>query len=99
MKALPADVKAYKRTPDFTRESTPPGLLRGHRTKAGVWGRIVVLEGAMTYRILEPAIEALQLDPGRPGVIEPGVIHEVVPLEGVRFYVEFLRAEDGTGGG
>lgn len=94
MKALPSDVTAYKRTPEFTRETTPAGLLRGHSTKEGVWGRIVVLEGAMTYRILEPEIEEIRLGPDRKGVIEPGVLHEVVPGEGVRFYVEFHRAGD-----
>ncbi|HKY93050.1 MAG TPA: DUF1971 domain-containing protein [Nevskiaceae bacterium] len=91
MKALPSDVTPYKRTPEFTRASTPAGLLRGHNTKDGVWAQIVVLEGTMTYRILEPEIEEIALDPDHPGVIEPRVLHEVVPHEGVRFYVEFCR--------
>ena len=98
MKTLPADVKPYKRTPEFTRESTPPGLLKAHNTKDGVWARIVVLEGSMTYRILEPGIEEIALDSQRFGVIEPRVLHEVVPNEGVRFYVEFCRADDAGSG-
>ena len=93
MKELPPGVKPYKRTPEFTRESTPAGLQRGHDTKEGVWARIVVLSGSMTYRILEPALEEIALDEGRSGVIEPTVLHEVVPHEGVRFYVEFYRDE------
>jgi tellurite resistance-related uncharacterized protein len=97
MKALPPSVKPYKRTPEFTRASTPAGLLRGHTTKDGVWAQIVVLEGSMTYRILEPEIEEITLDPSSWGVIEPRISHEVVPREGVRFYVEFYRAEE-TGG-
>jgi hypothetical protein len=51
-----------------------------------------VLEGSLRYRILEPALEEHVLTPGRPGIVEPGVPHEVEPLGNVRFYVEFLRA-------
>lgn len=49
----------------------------------------------MTYRILEPEPEEIALDPERSGVIEPKVLHEVVPHDGVRFYVELCRT-DGT---
>jgi tellurite resistance-related uncharacterized protein len=92
MKSLPANVFAYKRTAEFTSSSVPSGLLHRHSTKAGVWGRIVVLEGTLTYRILEPEIEEVVLSAGDCGVIEPTIEHEVVPHSGVRFYVEFYRA-------
>lgn len=93
MKDLPCGLTPYKRTPDFTRATTPAGLLRGHNTKEGVWAMIVVLEGSMTYRILEPEIEEIALDQNRWGVIEPTILHEVAPHDGVRFYVEFYRSE------
>ena len=93
MKTLPANAVAYRRTPEFTHRSVPSGLLRGHITKEGAWGRIVVLEGALTYRILESTVEEVPLTPGNCGVIEPMVRHEVVPHSGVRFYVEFYRIE------
>ena len=91
MKPLPADAVSYKRTAEFTSSSVPSGLLHRHSTKAGVWGRIVVLEGTLTYRILEPESEEVILSAGDHGVIEPMIGHEVVPHEGVRFYVEFYR--------
>jgi tellurite resistance-related uncharacterized protein len=91
MKTLPNHVVPYQRTPEFTATSVPPGLLRGHNTKAGVWATIVVLEGALTYRILEPQREEVRLTPGQLGIIEPTVLHEVAPEPGVRFYVEFHR--------
>jgi tellurite resistance-related uncharacterized protein len=56
-----------------------------------VWGKIVVLEGTLLYRILEPEVEEILLSPDRYGVVEPTVRHEVEPLSGVRFYVEFHR--------
>jgi tellurite resistance-related uncharacterized protein len=91
MKFLPTSILAYKRTPEFTERTVPAGLLRSHQTKDGVWGKIVVLEGSLLYRILEPAVEEILLSPDRHGVVEPTVRHEVVPSSGVRFFVEFHR--------
>lgn len=93
MKTLPANVVPYKRTDEFTELSVPSGLLKAHNTKSGVWGKIIVVAGSLTYRILDPAIEEVQLSPERDGIIEPAIKHEVVPTPGVRFYVEFYRKE------
>ena len=95
MKSLPTDVVAYRRTKEFTEESVPGSFLgRRHDTKAGVWGRIRVLEGALRYRILEPELEEHVLTPGHDGVVEPQVPHEVEPEGPVRFFIEFLRVPE-----
>jgi len=91
VKPLPDDAEAHRRTAELTEATVPAGLRRRHTTKAGVWGRIRVLEGRLRYRILEPEIEEHVLEPGRDGVVEPGVPHEVEPLGAVRFFVEFLH--------
>lgn len=92
MKTLPSHVKAYKRTPTFTRASVPAGLTRAHRTRAGTWGRIVVEQGRLTYRILEPVREEVCLSPDNPGVVEPEVPHEVqIDDPETAFHVEFYR--------
>ncbi|MCA9491078.1 MAG: DUF1971 domain-containing protein [Myxococcales bacterium] len=91
MKTLPEDVAVYKQTAEFTEGTIPPGLLRGHTTKAGTWGHIVVLEGRLRYRILEPEVEEHVLDVDHRGVVEPQIPHEVAPLGPVRFRVDFLR--------
>ncbi len=91
MEALPPDVQPYRRTPEFTEETTPSGLKSSHRTKPGVWGRIVVLEGSLLYRILRSPVEELRLDSDSAGVVEPGIEHEVQPLGKVRWYVQFYR--------
>lgn len=95
VKTLPADAVPYKRTPDFTEATVPAGLLHGHNTKAGVWARIVVLEGAVTYRILEPEVSEVVLGPELHGVVEPTIKHEVALHRGARFYVEFYRRNTG----
>jgi hemoglobin len=96
---LPDDARPYRRTPVFTQDTVPAGLLRAHTTKEGAWGLIHVLEGRLAYRVCDPRrppSEAV-LTPGtEPGVIEPTIAHLVEPLGAVRFYVEFhQRAEVG----
>jgi len=91
MKSLPFQLEKYKRTPEFDENTVPPGLLKAHQTKEGTWGKIVVLSGRLGYRILEPALEEVELSTDLYGVVEPTVLHEVVPLGAVRFYVEFYR--------
>ena len=91
MKTLPEGVSNYARTAEFSEASIPGNLLKSHSTKAGTWGKIVVLEGRLRYRILEPDIRTFELSPGQPGVAEPEVPHEVEPLGRVRFRVEFYR--------
>jgi tellurite resistance-related uncharacterized protein len=92
VKALPPDVVAYQRTPEFSQATVPAGLRRRHTTKRGVWGQIRVLEGTLRYRILEPEVEEHVLTAESCGIVEPEVPHEVEPLGAVRFYVEFFRA-------
>lgn len=87
-------MKAYRRTPVFTQETVPPGLLRTHQTKAGVWTLIHVVEGKLLYRVTETLEETVLEAEGEPGVIEPELRHEVAPLGTVRFFVEFYRASE-----
>lgn len=94
----PADMpvlESYKRTPNFTENSVPAGLLADHSTKEGVWGLIHVTQGRLRYFITDPRREPEQyvLDPGtEPGVVEPTILHRVEPMGSVEFQVEFLRA-------
>jgi tellurite resistance-related uncharacterized protein len=90
---LPAGLTPYKRTPIFEADSVPAGLRAQHSTKAGVWARVVVLEGTLPFRFLEPQEELVLLMPERPGIVAPTQLHQAEPGPGVRFYVEFHRAE------
>ena len=91
MKALPEGISRYGGTPEFSEGAIPANLLRAHRTKAGTWAKIVVLEGRLRYRILEPEPEEIELSPERPGIVEPEVLHEVEARGRVRFRVDFYR--------
>jgi tellurite resistance-related uncharacterized protein len=91
VKDLPASVKPYKKTPNFTADSIPKGLLKAHQTKQGTWGKIVVVHGRLLYRILEPEVFEVTLTAHNFGVVEPQVLHEIAPLGEVELYVEFYK--------
>jgi tellurite resistance-related uncharacterized protein len=91
MPESPADVAEYKRTTPFTEATIPAGLLRDHRTKAGVWARIVVDAGQLELTFEAP-VRTFLLVPARVGIVPPEVAHHVTPIGPVQFHVEFLRA-------
>lgn len=93
MKTFPADAIPYKKTHEFTETTIPRALLKDHSTKAGVWGKIIILEGSLLYYIGDAPAE--RLTPERYGVVEPEVLHRVGP-DGdgsVRFFVHFHSVE------
>lgn len=89
MKQLPNNVTAYKRTPIFTEQSVPAGLLKNHSTKAEVWGLIQIEEGELEYTIENK--ETLVLTTDKNGVVEPEIRHHIKPMGTVSFFVEFYR--------
>lgn len=84
----PTASEPYKKTPVFDENTLPDGLRKEHRTKQGVWGVIRVLDGRVSFRVLEPASEEI-LEPGHPGLILPDQPHLVEPLGPMRMQVEF----------
>jgi tellurite resistance-related uncharacterized protein len=86
--AAPTPASPYRSTPVFDEVTLPAGLRREHRTKAGSWGVIRVLEGRLRYQVLEPNSEVI-LEPGRPGLILPEQPHLVEPLGPIQMQVEF----------
>ena len=72
----------------------PAGLLRDHRTKPGVWAKIVVEAGRLAYTLESPR-RTFILTPECPGVVPPTEPHHVEPADPVRFHVAFLSADAG----
>ena len=91
MKDLPSNVVAYKQASEFTELTIPAGLLKDHKTKDGVWAKIVILEGRLEYTIIEPELDVIELRVDKFGVVEPTVLHHIAPLGKVRLYVEFYK--------
>ena len=80
----------YRTTPVFDENSLPAGLRRDHRTNAGVWGVIRVLEGEVVFTQLSPRAEQ-RLSLGRPGLVLPDQPHFVTPAGPMRMQLEFYN--------
>lgn len=78
----------YKTTTIFDENTLPAGFRKEHKTKAGVWGVIRVLEGQLRYRVLAPVSDTV-LEPGITGLILPEQPHRVEPIGRMRMLVEF----------
>lgn len=87
---LPSGVVLQRTTPVFTADTVPDGLRRAHQVAAGVWGRLRVLAGTVTF-VAEESGETRVLGAGDAQVIEPELRHHVEPDDGARFVVEFHR--------
>jgi tellurite methyltransferase len=90
---LPEHFIPYKKTPVFTEKSLPSGLKNDHSTKTGVWGKIILTEGTLQYRVNSLKTDAV-LFPNEPGIILPEILHSVALLGPVKFYVEFYKVPD-----
>lgn len=78
----------YRSTPVFDEITLPAALRADHRTKAGTWGVINVLEGALQLTCLDPP-SSRRLTPGHPGLVLPGQTHFVSPIGAMRMRVDF----------
>jgi tellurite resistance-related uncharacterized protein len=81
----------YRSSPVFDETTLPEALRREHRTKAGTWGVIHVLEGALRFTRPEPASEVV-LEAGAHIVVEPQQTHFVTPVGAMRMRVDFYNA-------
>lgn len=89
---LPEGFVAYRKTAIFTESTVPRGLLSAHSTKPGVWGKLEVLNGAISYVVEAEPEQHTLVRAGRTWLIAPEVKHRV-ELDGpVEFTVEFYRS-------
>lgn len=86
---FPEGLEEYKRTPIFTQDTIPKGLLKHHTTKLGTWGKIHVLEGVLLYT--PEGQKSIRVCAGETVNIPPEMLHSVAADEEVRFYVAFYK--------
>lgn len=87
----------YKSTPDFDETSLPDAIRNAHSTKDGVWGLLVVTQGAVRLLFHKPRREVL-VTPGNPATIAPAAVHHVEVDGPMCMHVEFYREEPVKGG-
>lgn len=78
----------YRSTPVFTNDTLPDALRRAHSTKAGVWGLLKVLKGAILYVIEETGQRQVVHAP-HSVVILPRQRHYVDPRGDMEVQVDF----------
>ena len=81
-------ITPYRSTTVFDETTLPDALRREHRTKAGTWGVIRVLEGKLRLTLADRGEEQV-LTPDRPGLVLPEQTHRVEPMGRVRMQVDF----------
>jgi tellurite resistance-related uncharacterized protein len=79
---------AYRSTPVFDETTLPAALRADHRTKAGTWGVINVLEGQLRLTFADPPASQI-LSRGHPGLVLPQQTHFVTPIGAMRMRVDF----------
>ena len=84
-------MRPYKTTQVFDEQTLPAALRREHRTKAGAWGIVRILEGQLRLRFGDGRDELLDMD--TPGLIRPEETHWVEPIGQMRMQVEFYDRE------
>lgn len=92
----PEGFELHRTSRVFTHDDVPDALRSDHRTRAGVWGKLRVLEGALQLDFQSALGVSDELSPGVDGVIPPEVPHRVVLDGPVRFVVEFHRRQRST---
>lgn len=83
-----SESRPYRSTPIFDEHTLPAALRARHDTKAGVWGMIRVLEGALTLTYVDPSSKIV-LTPDRTGLVLPQQPHFVTPLGPMKMQVDF----------
>ena len=86
--SVSAPPQPTRSTAVFNAETLPAALRREHKTAAGVWARIEVLEGQVRYEIFDPPSVAI-LEPGTPGRVTPTQPHQVLPCGRMRMRIDF----------
>jgi tellurite resistance-related uncharacterized protein len=89
---LPQGLEHVRTTDVFDNASVPAGLLRAHRVAAGVWGRLVVHAGAVTFVFDDEPDRPITVSAGATIAIPPMRQHHVELKEPAAFAIEFHRA-------
>ena len=88
---LPEGLEHVRTTEVFDTVTVPAGLLRAHRVADGVWGRLVVHTGTVTFVFDDEPDHRITARVGDPVAIPPARQHHLELDEPATFAVEFHR--------
>ena len=91
LEEIPEGLEKFSESPIFDQDTTPDALKQDHQVKSGVWGRLVVFDGALEYLVAGTPEIARRIEATGHAIIEPEQLHSVRMIGDVRFQVEFYR--------
>lgn len=77
---LPEDAVWYRTAGPWRGDEIPRGLFHRHNTKLGVWGKLTVLHGALTYYDYQTD-SSIRLTAGQYGIIPTQKWHHIILSE------------------
>lgn len=89
---LPDGLEHVRTTDVFDQLHHPAGLRRAHRVADGVWARLLVRSGSLTFVFEDQADRPRWVSAGEAVVIPPARLHHVDIEAPVSFVLEFHRA-------
>ena len=88
---LPDGLEHVRTTDTFDNDTVPAGLLRAHRVADGVWGRLVVHTGVVTFVFDDEPGHPIIVGAGGAVAIPPARQHHIELDDLATFAVEFYR--------
>ena len=91
---LPDGLEHVRTTDIFDNDTVPAGLLRAHRVADGVWGRLVVHSGTVSFVFDDEPEHPITVSAGDAVAIPPARQHHLELHDAASFAVEFQRRAD-----
>ena len=88
---IPDGLEHVRTTDTFDNDTVPAGLRRAHRVADGVWGRLVVHTGTVTFVFDDEPEHPITVLAGGSVAIPPARQHHIELGEPATFAVEFHR--------
>jgi tellurite methyltransferase len=95
---LPDGLVVVRTAGPFDATTVPAGLLRDHRLADGVWGRLHVDDGSLSFTMQTEPPVTTQIHAGDDQPIPPGIRHALHLPGAVSFTIEFLTPPSQTPG-
>ncbi len=93
---LPEGLELARTTDVFDNDTVPQGLLKAHRVADGVWGRLIVHTGTVTFVFEDQPEQPIEASPSQAVAIPPGRPHHLELDQSATFAVEFHRSRSAT---
>lgn len=90
---VPTTLKAYQEIGPFSAENLPKGLLKDHKLKAGSWGRLTMLEGAIRFVWSDGRTDNVteELTAGDVLMIPPQALHNLEKTGDFLLKIAFMK--------